>query len=158
MNERRVMSEAKTRCYCCGQYFYKSETPHVEIHKGKFAHSVCSEIHIKMKSILKQGYNEAKINKQIKDNLVKDITPDKVLKTLEYWYDIEQNDASLAAGGIGIVPFIYQEAEQYFERKNRINQTPKKNINDYLTDDIIVTKIKPKPIKKPTGVRLFHLE
>ena len=37
-----------------------------------------------------------------------------IYKTLQYWYEIKNNDISKANGGIGIVPYVYDQAKQYF--------------------------------------------
>ena len=37
-----------------------------------------------------------------------------MLKTLYWWYEIKGNSIDLAQGGIGIIPFIYEDALKYY--------------------------------------------
>ena len=37
-----------------------------------------------------------------------------ILLTLKYWFEIKQGDIAKANGGMGIVPFIYQDAQRYY--------------------------------------------
>ena len=37
-----------------------------------------------------------------------------ILKTLKWWYDLKGNSVEKANGAIGIVPYVYQQACQYY--------------------------------------------
>ena len=55
-------------------------------------------------------------------------------KTLYWWFELKHNSIEKANDGIGIVPFVYNDASNYF-------------YNLYLAD--IANKAAPEKIKKP---------
>lgn len=42
-------------------------------------------------------------------------TPDGIIKALTYFYAIQKNDVSRANARIGIVPYVYDEAQKYYD-------------------------------------------
>lgn len=115
------------------------------------------QIHEKMKQVLQTSYNKAKIDKQIKQLLKEGKTTVGILRTIEYWYDIKKSSAEQANGGIGIVSYVYGEAMNYYDRQKRYQDMRNTvNIEDFI-DDTKTIKIRPKPIRKPVGVKLFEL-
>lgn len=74
-----------------------------------------------------------------------------ILRSLIYFYDIKQHTIELANEGIGIVPYIYDEAYRYYyniwlqDQKNA-----NKNIKDYIpvTQEIHIMTPQRKPKKK----------
>lgn len=67
------------------------------------------------KQLLGDSYISRKVNKQIKEFKEKEeFTYSGMLKSLVYFYDVQGNDISKAAGGIGIVPFVYKQAYDYY--------------------------------------------
>ena len=51
-----------------------------------------------------------------------------IQKTLYWWYEIKKNDLSKANDGIGIVPFIYKDACDYFYRIYEVYHKMIKNV------------------------------
>ena len=37
-----------------------------------------------------------------------------ILSTLKYWFEVKHNDISKSHGGIGIVPYVYNDAKNYY--------------------------------------------
>lgn len=61
-------------------------------------------------------YVNARIKKQIKDCVEKyHYSYSGILKTLQYFFEIKKNPIEKANGGIGIVPYVYDDAKKYFE-------------------------------------------
>lgn len=56
---------------------------------------------------------QKQINQYLSD-IEKNYTYSGILKTLIYFYEIKHGDTSKAHNGIGIVPFLYDEAYQYY--------------------------------------------
>ena len=65
-----------------------------------------------------------------------------IKRTLEYFYKIKKNPIEKANGGIGIVPWVYEEAKRYYynqwllsqknaEKNKRTNNMGKINVNCY---------------------------
>ena len=73
-----------------------------------------------------------------------------MLKALKYFYEIKGNDVKDAHGGIGIIPYIYQESYDYYYKiwaAQQINS--QKNINHFIPDVIEINIPSPKrKIKK----------
>lgn len=99
-----------------------------------------------VQNLLGQSYNAARVKKQIKD--FKDTygySYSGMLKTLVYFYEVKGNSKDKANGGIGIVPFVYQDAYNYYLN---LFQATQQNLNK----DVIscTSKVKEITIKVPT--------
>lgn len=56
-----------------------------------------------------------------------------MLKALVYFYEVKGNNKNKANGGIGIIPFIYKDAYNYYYNLWMIQQSNKdKNVIDYV--------------------------
>jgi len=67
-----------------------------------------------------------------------------IKRTLEYFYEVKNNPIEKANGGIGIVPWVYEEAKRYFYNQWLLSQkNAEKDISAY------VPKIKKIIIKQP---------
>lgn len=117
------------KCPVCGQQFYREDTPFLKI-KNRYYHKSCYEAQENEKTeeekerdllieYIKKLFNidviTPKINKQIKDLLNQNYSYKGIRKTLEYWFDIKGNSIDRANGGIGIVPYKYEQALTYWK-------------------------------------------
>lgn len=77
-----------------------------------------------------------------------------MLKALVYFYEIKGNNKNKANGGIGIIPFIYKDAYNYYYNLWMIQQSNKdKNVIDYVPK---LKEIKiPIPKKEPRKKSVF---
>ena len=101
------------------------------------------------KSILKEQYVAARVNKQIKDFLAEGYTASGILKTLIYWYEIKHNDISKAMGGIGIVPYVYKQALDYYYNLYLAEMANvDKDIDEYRPKEIFISIDLPKKEKE----------
>ena len=74
-----------------------------------------------------------------------------ILRTLKYVFEVKNGDLSKANGGIGIVPWKYQEAYNYYYNQWLLSQkNADKTIADYTPKIIEVNIREPKrqPLKK----------
>ena len=116
-------------CIYCKQTFDKSKTPFKVFSNGSYAHQTCFDLEQtrelteqeKLEKYIMQlfgsDYVYAKIKKQIKDYVTNHgYTYSGIHKALVYYYEIKGNrfDENKAQGGIGIVPFVYQNAYNYY--------------------------------------------
>lgn len=77
-----------------------------------------------------------------------------IKRTLEYFYEIKGNSTAKANGGIGIVPWVYEEAKRYFYNQWLLSQkNAEKDIVAYVPK-IKKIKIKP-PVREPKKRRVF---
>lgn len=72
-----------------------------------------------------------------------------MLKALKYFYEIKHNDVSKANGGIGILPYCYQDAYNYYFSLWQAQQRNQVNMNYYIPKEIEVII----PIPKPRNTR-----
>lgn len=42
-----------------------------------------------------------------------------ITRAMEWFYLVKRNDVSKAKGGVGIVPYVYDEAQAYYEKLNK---------------------------------------
>lgn len=97
-------------------------------------------------------YIDSRIQKQIK-NYIKEynFTYSGILKSLVYFYEVKQNPVEKSNDGIGIVPWVYKQAFNYYyaiwlaQQKNT-----NKTVENYIPKEteIIIPRPKPKPYKK----------
>ena len=74
--------------------------------------------------------------------------------TLIYFYDIKKNDISKSNDGIGIIPYVYEEARNYYKNEEMKRQKQKKIIETIKnetqeTRKVKVQKIERKPLVTP---------
>ena len=115
----------RVKCAKCGEYFDADIIPYDKVSSRRYAHKVCKNPipdlvdRIELETYLKKLFNvEAltfKVGKQIDDFVEQyGYTYTGILKTLQYWYDIKKHSVDKAWGGIGIVPYIYDDAKKYY--------------------------------------------
>lgn len=100
-------------------------------------------------------YVDPRIQKQIKSYIENyNFTYSGILKSLVYFYDVKKNPIEKANDGIGIVPWIYKQAFDYYyaiwlaQQKNE-----DKILEDYVPEEIEIVIPRPKP--KPYRRHLF---
>lgn len=116
-------------CIYCKKTFNKSEENFKLFSNGKYAHQSCFEVEQVREltdqekleryimKLFQSDYVYAKIKKQIKDYITNyGYTYSGIHKALVYYYEIKGNifDEGKAQGGIGIVPYVYQNAYNYY--------------------------------------------
>ena len=78
-------------------------------------------------------------------------TNEGIYNAVRYFYGVKKNSIAKGNGGIGIVPYVYIDAEKYFKnlekQKNEINKSMKNQL--YKEDKVI--NHKKKKIKKDKG-------
>lgn len=116
-------------CMYCKKTFNKNDEPFKVFSNGKYAHQSCFELEQAREltdqekleryimDLFKSDYVYAKIQKQIKDYVSNHgFTYSGIHKALVYYYEVKGNkfDEGKAQGGIGIVPYVYQHAYNYY--------------------------------------------
>ena len=120
------------KCSVCGEKFDRDKSQAVKTGARRYAHYRCFPegelvpllnpvdedlvaLEEYISNLLGSNYNPAKVKKQIKDFKSQyDYSYSGMLKTLIWWYDIKGNPKDKAQGGIGIIPFVYKDAANYF--------------------------------------------
>ena len=115
------------KCIYCKQIFNKKEEEYIQISNSKYAHLACSELEAKREKtdaeklddyimkLFNYDYVPPRAKKQI-NQFIKEYnyTYSGMLKALVYFYEIKGGDREAAHDGIGIIPFIYQDAYNYY--------------------------------------------
>ena len=105
-------------------------------------------------NLLGKDYNAARVKKQIKDFKEQGMSYSGMLKSLIYFYEVKGNSKEKANGGIGIVPFVYKDAYNYYydlfmaQQRNENKKPFIERVREII--------IKPPKVEKP--VKLFDLD
>ena len=106
--------------------------------------------------LFNEDYVNARIRKQINEFMSKyNYTYSGIQRSLEYFYEVKGNNINKANGGIGIVPFVYQDAYNYYyslwlAKQRNVN----KDLREYYTPKVVEVKI-PVPERKIKKRKLF---
>lgn len=165
------MAKHMVKCSICGETFDANENDYVKTHNGRrYAHTYCFEHQEELKTqdqkdreqleayikiLLNVEQLNPRIYKSINDYLKQyNYTYKGIFQALVYFYEVKGNDKSKANGSIGIVPYCYQDAFNYFlamweaQQKNEV-----KVINHYKPSVEEITI--PRPQVKVTKRKLF---
>jgi hypothetical protein len=160
-------------CVYCKERFNRDNVPTTQVSARRYAHKECAEEHEKNKSqeekdqealekyimkLFDESYVNARVRKQIKDYQKEyNYTYSGMLKTLIYWYEIKGNSTEKANGGIGIIPYIYNDALKYYYSLYLAKiANENKDIEEYKPK-IKMIEIYP-PTVPPKVTRLFNLD
>ena len=122
------------KCSICGCTFDRDKIQAVKTGARRYAHATCDPNNkdlvplltkeedpdlTKLKEYINELYgreaNWALINKQIKTYTTENkYSYSGILKSLVYFYKVKGNSIDKSNGGIGIVPFTYQAAYDYY--------------------------------------------
>lgn len=117
------------KCLYCEKKFDRDKQPFIQIGR-RYAHYECSlsadekktqeekdkqELEEYIIKLLKIDYIDARIRKQINKYIEEyHYTYSGIHKALVYFFEIKGNDVAKAKGGIGIVPYTYKQAYDYY--------------------------------------------
>ena len=120
----------KVKCAICGIIFDRDKEPAEMINSRRYAHAECYQKAENSKSKEEKDYEAlekyilklfnkttlgALITKQIRDFKKNyNYTYSGMQKTLMWWFEIKGNTIDQTNGGIGIIPFVYEDACKYF--------------------------------------------
>ena len=166
------MAKAIVKCLYCGEQFDRNDPSNHFIKVGRrYAHQKCAEEYNNsltqeqkdlkdlidyIKILLKEDYNFMKVKKQIEDYHKKyDYSYSGMLRSLKWFYEIKNNSIDKANGGIGIIPFIYNDAYKYYYNIY-LAQQKNKDIENYHTRITEITIQSPRMYVRPP--QLFNLD
>ena len=164
---------AKKMCICkiCGKQFDRNAEQAVIAGPRRYAHQKClptgelvpmenpidpelNKLNNYIINLLGKDYNAARVKKQIKDFKEQGMSYSGMLKSLIYFYEVKGNSKEKANGGIGIVPFVYKDAYNYYydlfmaQQRNENKKPFIERVREII--------IKPPKVEKP--VKLFDLD
>lgn len=160
-------SNALVKCPYCGQKFNRNEVEFVQEGR-RYAHKACAEAHQQAMTQEEKDIDDLyqyckKIFgksldymacKRMADKWHKDenMTYSGMRKTLQYCYEIKKMSMDKANGRIGIIPFMYNEAKEYWRK---VDQAQKANADKVLAQVETVEVTIPRPQKKERKRELF---
>lgn len=161
-------------CVYCGERFDRDKIPTTQVSKRRYAHKECADKYGQEKTqeekdleqlekyimkLFDEPYINARIRKQLRDFKKEyDFTYSGMLKALIYWYEVKGNSTEKANGGIGIIPYIYKDAYNYYYNLWMIRaMNENKNIEEYKPKEKIVEVFAPE-IRTIKRVKLFNLD
>jgi hypothetical protein len=143
------MAKAIVKCPYCEQSFDRND-PSIEWEKvgRRYAHKKCYTSHIEgmtkeekdlkalfdyAQSLLGEDYVYMKVKKQVEQYHKEfNFSYSGMLSSLKYFYEVLGNSKEKAAGGIGIIPYIYKQAYDYYYEIYKAQQK-NKDISEYKT-------------------------
>jgi hypothetical protein len=157
-------------CIYCKQRFDRDKFPYVQVSARRYAHQECSlteeqkiskeeqdkiDLENYILKLFKVDYVDARVRKQIKQYREEfNYTYSGIRKALTYFYEVKGNTIEKANGGIGIVPYVYQNAYNYYLALWQAQQKNQdKVLNDYVprVKEIVI----PRPQRKVKKRELF---
>lgn len=120
----------KVKCKYCGKIFDRDKVPFKQISAQRYAHYECAvaaenskkqedidkeELENYIKQLLNEDFISPRVRKQINSFIEQyNYTYSGMRKALIYFYEVKGNDKSKANGGIGIIPYCYKQAYDYY--------------------------------------------
>ena len=165
------MAKKMCKCAICGKEFDRNAIQAVRHGARRYSHWTCEpdgelvpmenkidpeldKLNNYIINLLGKDYNAARVKKQIKDFKEQGMSYSGILKSLIYFYEVKGNSKEKANGGIGIVPFVYKDAYNYYYDLFMAQQ---RNENKKLfIERVREIIIKPPKVEKP--VKLFDLD
>ena len=151
----------KVICCYCKKQFDRDKEPTKQVSARRYAHMKCWEEHeanitqeerdIKAfyeytQKLFGEDYNYI-LTKKLAERYVKEnhYTYSGMLKTLKWYYEKEGNSIEKSNGSIGIIPYVYKQALNYYYSLYLAQQINKeKNISNF-----IISKVKEVSIQSP---------
>ncbi len=150
--------------------FDRDKVPFKQISERRYAHLTCAlaaeneksqaekdkeDLEKYIMELLEEEYISPRVRKQMNSYVDEyNFTYSGMKKALVYFYEVKGNDKSKAKGGIGIIPYVYRDAYNYYYSLWLANQ---KNEHKVITDyKPVVREVRiPPPQLKPRKRRLF---
>lgn len=155
-------------CAICRERFDRDKYPAVLVSSRRYAHATCAgtlspedaqkekdrkDLENYIIHLFNLEHMDGKITLQIQKFLQDhpEYTYSGIRRTLEYFYEIKKNSLDKANGGIGIVPWVYEEAKRYYYNQWLLSQkNAEKDIETYKPKikDIVIKPPKRQPKKR----------
>lgn len=153
-------------CQYCKKRFDRDKFPFIQISQRRYAHKECSAINDErlkqeeadkialenyIMKLLGEEYITPRVRKQMNTYIDQyQYTYSGMRKALVYFYEIKGNSTDKANGGIGIIPYVYKDAFNYYYSIWEANQKNEvKQLDDYVpVEKVIHIPVPQKKLKK----------
>ncbi len=160
---------AKVKCIFCGQTFDREKESCVKIGR-RYAHSECAEkqdsslvqekidkenFYKMVKSIYGKNYNFIMIEKQATEYIKQyGYTWSGMTGCLYWFYNINHGNLEEGHGGIGIIPYIYDDCRKYYQNLYKVQEKNKDVIK--VREPVVFNIPSPRAWQRPP--HLLNLE
>lgn len=138
-------------CVYCNERFDRDRMPFEQVSSRRYAHLEChkreaakrekdekdkEELEKYIMNMFKEEFVNPRVRKQINEYREKyNYTYSGILKALVYFFEVKGNSIEKAKGGIGIVPYVYNDAYNYYYNIWLANQ---KNVEILKPEKMII--------------------
>lgn len=159
----------RVKCIYCGCIFDRDTVDNQKIGR-RYAHIDCYKKNYKadddfkekiygiVKEVLGPDYDYPAIERQRKYYTKKGYSNEDIYKCLYYFYKVRNGKADNAKGRIGIVPYVFDEAMDYFSKKEETKMRMEKAEFQIKEVKIDVTKLIDQGEQKKGKIDLNSLE
>lgn len=161
LKKEATMAEAPKReviCLYCNEKFFLEDENFLKPRLNRYAHKECYEKHftkdesyidVIYQVLSKAGvkYNYQMCERQRLRFLKDGYTNEGISEALRFFYEKNTSDPNKANGGIGIVPYVYDEAKEYFD-KMRKRKTARREAFQARQEVKAITIVAPKKKEK----------
>ena len=149
-------------CLYCNKKFYREDEEYEQVGR-RYAHKECvslkDKIHKLMQKKCGQTYSKGKIDSQISKFTKDGYELKDIWGTINWWFEIKNQDASKANGGIGIFPHVFSDYMSEQIKKSKYKDILQgEQINKYIDAPRKPVTVSRKYVKKPKRVKLFELK
>lgn len=168
----------RVKCSICGQTFDRDKIEFVATSSRRYAHRSCYEkqqnglseeekfkqqIYDYTLKLFGSNFNKKRIELQLKKMMTENVefTYSGILKTLVYWYEVKRGDVEKSHYSIGIIPYVYNDAREYYRQLWMTQQlNADKDIDQFIPKIKVVTIPAPQrnPIKKRKHFQFLEQE
>lgn len=164
------MAKHLVKCYFCGEQFDANTEPYVKVNGRRYAHKYCSEHKEKVisqeeldklalfeyiKEIYGKDYNYVMINKQIEKFHQEGYSYNGMKLSLKWFYEVKGNSPKDSNGGVGIIPYVFEDAKKYYYAIY-LAKMSNQGIKNYKPTVREISVPSPKIYRRPP--QLFNLE
>lgn len=156
VREQCEWTQYKNRYY--HQDCYAKELQEKQTQKKETSKEVVNQLHDYLCRINKYEKVPARVVIQI--NQMKKqygYTDSGILKTLEYFYEVKKGSAAKSNGGVGIVPYVYDDAKDHYYKIYMAQESNKEKDITHMVQEGRVIHISP-PKRKSRKVKLFNMD
>lgn len=136
------------KCLYCNKLFDRNKEECQKIGR-RYAHQKCYErnytesdyykeqIYTFIKTIYGTDYKYPAIEAQRKSYIKKGMTNKGIYYALKYYFEVKKGSSEKSDGRIGIVPYVYEEANQYFDKLNNLAKKLATSVQENIKEKIV---------------------
>ena len=162
---------APVKCKVCGERFIRELTDYVQDGTNRYSHRACVEkrgaeaqaeteaemqVYDYLKKIFKIKSLTLSLKYQLKKFLQDNHNYREIYKALTYWFDVKHNKPNLENPNIGILPYVFKDAHNYYA--NLLLAKEKNDDIPIIPEEETVWEVHIPPPKPHPKIRLQKLQ